>query len=93
MERLWLKHCLPGGPAEVDSCCHPAVVALLEESCARFRNDTAFTCMDKALCYRAYPAGGMKPRFIELRTSGAPMSARSCAAHARRGGEDQKQPF
>ena len=51
MERIWLEHYPPGVPAEIDTSKYPSVVALLEESFAKYRPDNAFICMDKALTY------------------------------------------
>jgi len=51
MERTWLKHYPPGVPAEIDSSRYSSLVALLEESFAKFRDRTAFVCMDRVLCY------------------------------------------
>jgi long-chain acyl-CoA synthetase len=51
VERIWLKHYPPGIPADIDLTQYPSVVALLEESFQKFRNDRAFICMDKSLTY------------------------------------------
>jgi long-chain acyl-CoA synthetase len=51
MERIWLKHYPPGVPAEIDPSRYASLVALLEESFARYNERTAFICMDKALSY------------------------------------------
>ena len=51
MERIWLKHYPPGIPADIDLTQYASVVALLEESFKKFRNDRAFICMDKSLTY------------------------------------------
>lgn len=51
MERIWLKHYPPGVPAEIDPSQYSSVAALLAESFTRFRDRTAFICMDKALTY------------------------------------------
>jgi long-chain acyl-CoA synthetase len=51
MERIWLKSYPPGVPADVDVAQYPSVVALLEESFAKFRDQPAYTCMGKALTY------------------------------------------
>ncbi len=36
MERIWLKHYPPGVPAEIDPSRYPSLVAMLEESFAKF---------------------------------------------------------
>jgi len=51
MERIWLKHYPPGIPADIDPSKYPSLVAMMEESFARFRAETAFVCMDKAITY------------------------------------------
>ena len=51
VERIWLEHYPPGVPAKIDTSKYPSVVALLEESFAKYRPDNAFICMDKALTY------------------------------------------
>ncbi len=51
MERIWLQHYPPGVPAEIDVAKYSSLVALLEESFARYRDRTAFVCMDKAMTY------------------------------------------
>jgi long-chain acyl-CoA synthetase len=50
MERIWLKHYPPGVSAEIDPS-HASLVAMLEESFAKYRERTAFICMDKGLTY------------------------------------------
>ena len=51
MERIWLKHYPPGVSAEVDPSRYVSLVAMLEESFAKYRGRTAFICMDKGLTY------------------------------------------
>jgi long-chain acyl-CoA synthetase len=51
MERIWLKHYPPGVPADIDPSAYPSLVAMLEESFAKYRNDDAFVSMDKMLTY------------------------------------------
>ncbi len=51
MERIWLQHYPLGVPAEIDVAKYSSLVALLEESFARYRDRTAFVCMDKAMTY------------------------------------------
>ncbi len=51
MERIWLKHYPPGVSTEIDPSRYASLVAMLEESFARYREHTAFICMDKGLTY------------------------------------------
>jgi long-chain acyl-CoA synthetase len=51
MDRIWLKHYPPGVPAEIDPSRYPSLVALIDESFARYRGRTAFIFMDRALSY------------------------------------------
>jgi len=51
MERIWLKDYPPGVPADIDAARYRSLVAMIEESFAKFRADKAFICMDKALTY------------------------------------------
>jgi long-chain acyl-CoA synthetase len=51
MERIWLKHYPPGVPTDIDPSQYASLVALLEESFARFADRKAFICMDKAISY------------------------------------------
>ena len=51
MERIWLKHYPAGVPADIDTSQYPSLVALLEESFAKFRDRKAFICMDKSITY------------------------------------------
>ncbi|UZE50145.1 long-chain fatty acid--CoA ligase [Rhodopseudomonas sp. P2A-2r] len=52
MERIWLKQYPAGVPADIDVTQYPSLVALLEESFAKFRDRKAFICMDKSITYR-----------------------------------------
>jgi len=52
MDRIWLKHYPPGVPADIDPKQYQSLVALLEESFAKFADRKAFICMDKAITYR-----------------------------------------
>src|ERR1700758_5857903 len=52
MERIWLKQYPPGVPADIDPTQYASLVALLEESFAKFADRKAFICMDKAISYR-----------------------------------------
>ena len=51
MDRIWIKNYPPGVPAEIDATQYPSLVALFEESFAKYRNDNAYACMDKKLTY------------------------------------------
>jgi long-chain acyl-CoA synthetase len=51
MDRIWLKNYPAGVPTEIDVSQYSSLVALLEESFARFRDRKAFICMDKAITY------------------------------------------
>ena len=52
MERIWLKQYPAGVPADIDVTQYTSLVALLEESFAKFRDRKAFICMDKSITYR-----------------------------------------
>jgi long-chain acyl-CoA synthetase len=52
MERIWLKQYPPGVPADIDTAQYASLVALLEESFAKFADRKAFICMDKSISYR-----------------------------------------
>jgi long-chain acyl-CoA synthetase len=52
MERIWLKQYPPGVPADIDTSRYSSLVALLEESFAKFADRRAFICMDKSISYR-----------------------------------------
>ena len=51
MDRIWLKHYPAGVPAEIDAAQYASLVALFEESFAKYRDRKAFICMDKAITY------------------------------------------
>ena len=51
MDRFWIKNYPPGVPAEIDPSQYASVVALFEESFAKFKNDNAYVCMDKKLTF------------------------------------------
>jgi long-chain acyl-CoA synthetase len=51
MDRFWLKSYPPGVPADIDPSIYPSVVALLEESFAKYRDRKAYVCMDKAITF------------------------------------------
>jgi len=52
MERIWLKQYPAGVPADIDVTQYSSLVALLEESFAKFSDRKAFICMDKSISYR-----------------------------------------
>ena len=52
MDRFWLKSYSPGVPSDIDPSVYPSVVALLEESFNKFREQRAYVCMDKAITFR-----------------------------------------
>jgi long-chain acyl-CoA synthetase len=51
MDRIWIKNYPPGVPADIDAAQYPSLVALFEESFAKYKNDNAYACMDKKLTY------------------------------------------
>ena len=51
MDRIWLKNYPPGVPADIDPAQYPSLVALFEESFAKYRDSDAYACMDKRLTY------------------------------------------
>jgi len=51
MDRIWLRHYPPGVPADIDPARYPSLVAMLEDSFARFASREACVCMGKALTY------------------------------------------
>jgi len=51
MERIWIKSYPPGVPAEISTAQYPSLVALFEESFAKYRDNNAYVCMDKKLTY------------------------------------------
>src|SRR6266700_7683605 len=51
MDRFWLKSYPPGVPSDIDPSVYPSVVALIEESFAKYRDHQAYVCMDKALTF------------------------------------------
>src|SRR5512145_16118 len=51
MDRIWLRNYPPGVPADIDPTLYPSLVALFEESFAKFRSKDAYACMDKRLTY------------------------------------------
>ena len=51
MDRFWLKSYPPGVPSDIDPSIYPSLVALLEESFAKYGDRKAYVCMDKALTF------------------------------------------
>ena len=51
MNRFWLKQYPPGVPAEIDPSIYPSLVALIEESFAKYRDARAYVCMGSALTF------------------------------------------
>jgi long-chain acyl-CoA synthetase len=51
MDRFWLKQYPPGVPAEIDPSIYPSLIALIEESFAKYRDARAYVCMGSALTF------------------------------------------
>ena len=51
MDRFWLKSYPPGVPAEIDPSVYPSLVALVEESFAKYREAKAYVCLGTALTF------------------------------------------
>ena len=51
MDRFWLKSYPSGVPSDIDPSVYPSVVALIEESFAKYRDHKAYVCMDKAITF------------------------------------------
>jgi long-chain acyl-CoA synthetase len=51
MDKIWLKNYPPGVPADIDPSQYASLVALFEESFAKYKDRTAYVCMDKKLTY------------------------------------------
>ena len=51
MDRFWLKNYPPGVPADIDPSVYPSVVALIEESFAKYRDAKAYVCMGTSLTF------------------------------------------
>lgn len=50
-ENFWKDKYPPGIPAEIDADLYPSIQAVFSESCERFADKPAFTCMGKTLTY------------------------------------------
>src|SRR5688572_21256522 len=51
-EKVWLKSYPKGVPAEIDASRYASIREILEESCKKFADKPAFTCMDRTITYR-----------------------------------------
>jgi len=51
MDRIWLAHYPPGVPADIDMAAIPSLAHLIEDSCKRFRDNTACIFMGKTLTF------------------------------------------
>ena len=51
MDRIWIKNYPSGVPADIDATQYPSVVALFEESFAKYKKENAYACMDKKLTF------------------------------------------
>jgi long-chain acyl-CoA synthetase len=51
MDRFWLKSYPPGVPSDIDPSVYPSVVAVIEESFAKYCGQKAYICMDKAITF------------------------------------------
>jgi long-chain acyl-CoA synthetase len=51
VDRFWLKSYPPGVPPDIDPSTYPSLVALIEESFAKYRDRKAYVCMDKAVSF------------------------------------------
>ena len=51
MDRIWIKNYPAGVPADIDATQYPSVVALFEESFAKYKKENAYACMDKKLTF------------------------------------------
>src|SRR5258705_2365067 len=51
MDRIWLKNYPPGVPSDIDDTQYPSLLALFEESFAKYQDRDAYACMDKRLTY------------------------------------------
>ena len=79
MEKIWLKHYPAGVPAEIDASQYASLVALLEESFAKYKDRNAYICMDKKLTYR--PARRHVARLRRLAAGHGPEARRPRRHH------------
>jgi long-chain acyl-CoA synthetase len=52
MDRIWLRHYPAGTPTDIDPDRYPSLVAVLEQTCARFADRPAFHNLGHTLSYR-----------------------------------------
>ncbi len=51
MERIWLKNYPPGVPADIDPSRYTSLVALFDESFAKYKDRTAFVGLDRGIAF------------------------------------------
>src|ERR1700730_10533079 len=51
MDRIWLKHYPPGVPADIDASQYRSIVALMDESFAKFRAAKGYSFMGKEFTF------------------------------------------
>jgi long-chain acyl-CoA synthetase len=51
MEKVWLKSYAPGVPAEIDASAYASIRDIYAQSCAKFADLPAFTCMGRTITY------------------------------------------
>ena len=51
MEKVWLKSYPPGVPAEIDNSQYASIRDIFKQSCAKFADHPAFTCMGATISY------------------------------------------
>jgi long-chain acyl-CoA synthetase len=59
MERIWLAHYPQGVPADIDVAAIPSLAHLIEDSCKRFRDNTACIFMGKAVTFGEVDAASL----------------------------------
>ena len=52
MEKIWLKQYQQGVPATIDADHYASLIELIDESCSKFSDKTAFINMDKSITYQ-----------------------------------------
>jgi long-chain acyl-CoA synthetase len=50
-DRIWLKSYPPGVPAEIDPAIYSSIKDVFNQSCEKYRDATAFSCMGKSMTY------------------------------------------
>ncbi len=53
-ERYWLRSYPPGVPADINPDQYTSLMDMLEQSCARYANDAAFTSLGRTITYGQY---------------------------------------